>query len=145
MNYNTTRRQRLKHRRLSATAASLEMPLYERPQYVYWFDRSLHYKRTPIQTRPPRSCRGKSTFWGRASHICKNHHLHKIQARYLSRAAYRCFSLPSSVWGRQPSVYLGLGGPAVEGMRLKPDAILPQTDGHRKPPRSELSPRSSRC
>ncbi|KAK5935722.1 hypothetical protein CgunFtcFv8_021063 [Champsocephalus gunnari] len=25
-------------------------------------------------------------------------------------------------------------------MRLKPDAILLQTDGHRKPPRSELSP-----
>lgn len=34
-------------------------------------------------------------------------------------------------------VYLGRGGPAVEGMRLKPDAILLQTDGHRKPPRSE--------
>ena len=73
----------------------------------------------------------------------QNKHLpHKTQAGKLTRAAYRWFSVLSAAWGRQPSVYLGLGGPAVEGMRLKPDAILLQTDGHRKPPRSELSPRS---
>lgn len=45
--------------------------------------------------------------------------------------------------GRQPSAGLGLAGPTVEGMRWKPAAILPQTDGHRKPTPRELSRRRS--
>lgn len=88
----------------------------------------------------PGAAGGKFTFWSRASYSLKKQHLLKIQARYLPLDPYRRLSLPSSAWGRQPSLYLEFGGPAVEGMRLKPDAILPQTDGHRKPPRSELSP-----
>lgn len=88
----------------------------------------------------PGAAGGKFTFWGRASYSHQTQHLQKIQARYLTSDTYRRLSLPSSAWGRQPSLYLEFGGPAVEGMRLKPDAILPQTDGHRKPPRSELSP-----
>lgn len=98
---------------------------------------SLHRIRIPNQTRPWRSCGGNSPPAAEplASENAKSD---KHNAKYLTRVAYLWFSLPSSLWSRQYSVCLGVEGPAVEGMPLEPDAILLQTDEHRKLPRSEL-------
>lgn len=92
--------------------------------------------KTPVQTRPPPQSRGGKFHRPRPNllHPLKSRHSHRAQGRYLIRSVQRCSSVMSPAPGGQPARVLELGGPAVEGIRWKPDAILLQTDGHRKLP-----------